>query len=283
MNQTDAKQNNSLTLADYIVKLNVGGFRYETTRSTLTSIPNTYFTSLLSGVFPSLKDESSAFFIDRDGHLFQPILSYLRTREITLAKDLNPAAVAREAEFYCISSMVEALQEYIPQPPQQLPSYNDAEGEFRNQLVFSSSTHWENYVSNYLKRYKNDIRRIFQELDEQGFVSGILKVLKVEEDEKPRLTEERYISTAFGQHVPMYHIGTIVFSMKTVSPKVVALLARFFASNGISGRVNPDPPEQTDFPHFDAYQMTLTWHSLQWTNHPINSFEFGLTTHNCSC
>ena len=41
-------------------------------------------------------------------------------------------------------------------------------------------------------------------------------MFQVEEDEKPRLTEERYISTAFGQHVPMYHIGTIVFSMKVL-------------------------------------------------------------------
>jgi len=45
-------------------------------------MPDTFFTSLLSGRISSLKDESGAIFIDRDPSLFRWILQYLRTREI---------------------------------------------------------------------------------------------------------------------------------------------------------------------------------------------------------
>lgn len=38
-----------------------------------------YFTAILSGQFSTLKDESGAYFIDRDGQYFAPILTFLRT------------------------------------------------------------------------------------------------------------------------------------------------------------------------------------------------------------
>lgn len=69
---------------DNIVTLNVGGQRFSTSKSTLTSIPNTFFTSLLSGRINSVQDDSEAIFIDRDPKLFRRILNYLRTKQIDL-------------------------------------------------------------------------------------------------------------------------------------------------------------------------------------------------------
>lgn len=57
-----------------IVKLNIGGKRFETLRSTLLSIEGTYFTGLLDCENP-LEEE---YFIDRDGEKFSAILSYFR-------------------------------------------------------------------------------------------------------------------------------------------------------------------------------------------------------------
>lgn len=59
--------------------------RFSTSRHTLTWIPDTFFTSLLSGRISTLKDESGAIFIDRDPTLFATILSYLRTRDLNMA------------------------------------------------------------------------------------------------------------------------------------------------------------------------------------------------------
>lgn len=75
-----------------IVKLNVGGKRFETLRSTLLSIEGTYFTGLLKDC-ENLNNEE--IFIDRDGEKFGPILSYLRG-------DRNVFIDPMEASFYAL-------------------------------------------------------------------------------------------------------------------------------------------------------------------------------------
>jgi hypothetical protein len=80
---------------DQIVTLNVGGQRFATSRHTLTWIADSFFTSLLSGRIPTMRDESGSvsavvlddflqIFIDRDPALFHVILNYLRTRQVDL-------------------------------------------------------------------------------------------------------------------------------------------------------------------------------------------------------
>jgi hypothetical protein len=41
---------------DEVIKLNVGGDKFTTSKQTLRSIPETFFTSLLSGRIPLLRD-----------------------------------------------------------------------------------------------------------------------------------------------------------------------------------------------------------------------------------
>jgi hypothetical protein len=94
-----------------IVCLNVGGQRISTTRQTLTSIPDTFFTALLSGRIPSLKDSNGAIFIDRDPKIFNLILSYMRTRLLPSFDDRDFDSFRHEAEFYSISPLVQMLQQ----------------------------------------------------------------------------------------------------------------------------------------------------------------------------
>ena len=96
--------------AGEIVALNVGGERVTTTRQTLTSIPDTFFTSLLSGRIPSLRYSENAVFIDRDPKIFKLILSFLRTRQLPAFEDRDFDCLRHEAEFYSISPLVQALQ-----------------------------------------------------------------------------------------------------------------------------------------------------------------------------
>nr|XP_023029575.1 BTB/POZ domain-containing protein KCTD3 [Leptinotarsa decemlineata] len=91
-----------------ILQLNVGGKRFSTSRQTLTSIPDTFFTALLSGRISSLRDEKGAIFIDRDPKIFSIVLNYLRTREIELnGTDLR--TLRHEAEYYNIAPLLRRL------------------------------------------------------------------------------------------------------------------------------------------------------------------------------
>jgi hypothetical protein len=60
------------------VKLNVIGYTFETSTTTLRRLPNTSFYAFMSGVYKTdtLKDGST--FVDRDGKHFGVILDYLR-------------------------------------------------------------------------------------------------------------------------------------------------------------------------------------------------------------
>ncbi|CAG8455091.1 13392_t:CDS:2 [Acaulospora morrowiae] len=76
---------NDLAARDKIV-INVGGIKYETYRSTLTSYPNTLLGSIFSCddnrnpfLDPAHENE---FFIDRDGHLFHYIMQFYRTGKV---------------------------------------------------------------------------------------------------------------------------------------------------------------------------------------------------------
>ncbi|XP_030854857.1 BTB/POZ domain-containing protein KCTD3 [Strongylocentrotus purpuratus] len=91
-----------------LIKLNVGGTRFSTSRQTLTWIPDSFFSSLLSGRISSVKDETGAIFIDRDPSFFVPILNYLRTKELNI-KGIDIETLKHEAEFYGISPLVKKL------------------------------------------------------------------------------------------------------------------------------------------------------------------------------
>jgi hypothetical protein len=94
---------------DEVIKLNVGGDKFTTSKQTLRSIPETFFTSLLSGRIPLLRDGDGSIFIDRDPKLFQVILNFLRTKELD-TRDVDLRLLRLEAEFYGVQPLVKRLQ-----------------------------------------------------------------------------------------------------------------------------------------------------------------------------
>ncbi|XP_030330991.1 SH3KBP1-binding protein 1 [Strigops habroptila] len=92
-----------------VVHLNVGGKRFSTSRQTLTWIPDSFFSSLLSGRISTLKDETGAIFIDRDPTVFAPILNFLRTKELD-PRGVSAPLLLHEAQFYGITPLVRRLQ-----------------------------------------------------------------------------------------------------------------------------------------------------------------------------
>ncbi|XP_050486577.1 BTB/POZ domain-containing protein KCTD3 isoform X2 [Bombus huntii] len=97
----------SFGLSD-IVHLNVGGTRFSTSKQTLTWVPDSFFTALLSNRIASHRDEIGALFIDRDPKLFSIILNYLRTKDIDL-KNVDLRTLRHEAEYYGITPLVKRL------------------------------------------------------------------------------------------------------------------------------------------------------------------------------
>uniref|UniRef100_A0A2I3GXW9 SH3KBP1 binding protein 1 n=1 Tax=Nomascus leucogenys TaxID=61853 RepID=A0A2I3GXW9_NOMLE len=92
-----------------VIHLNVGGKRFSTSRQTLTWIPDSFFSSLLSGRISTLKDETGAIFIDRDPTVFAPILNFLRTKELD-PRGVHGSSLLHEAQFYGLTPLVLLLQ-----------------------------------------------------------------------------------------------------------------------------------------------------------------------------
>ena len=97
------------------ITLNVGGTKFTTRRSTLTSDPN----SILAKMFghegtmerPD-KDQDGAYLIDSDPAYFRPVLEYLRTGGlVVLDHGVNIEGVIAEAKYFCIVYLVKELME----------------------------------------------------------------------------------------------------------------------------------------------------------------------------
>lgn len=71
------------------VVLNVGGIRYETTRSTLCAIPNTLLARIFAPENEHMlkRDEDGSVFFDRDGRLFDRVLDVYRTFTFSYPSD----------------------------------------------------------------------------------------------------------------------------------------------------------------------------------------------------
>ncbi|GAM27045.1 hypothetical protein SAMD00019534_102200 [Acytostelium subglobosum LB1] len=95
-----------------LVKLNIGGTKYLTTRDTLLSAQSTFFTALLSGSCGNAMDSDGHYFIDRDGDIFAHILSYMRTGYFNASDHIQQrrALIYREADFYGIRSLISLLE-----------------------------------------------------------------------------------------------------------------------------------------------------------------------------
>lgn len=83
-------------------------FRFATSWHTLTWVPDTFFTALLSGRIPTVRDETGAIFIDRDPNLFGLILNFLRTRDIDL-NNVNIRALRHECDYFGITPLSRRL------------------------------------------------------------------------------------------------------------------------------------------------------------------------------
>ncbi|CAJ1427043.1 unnamed protein product [Effrenium voratum] len=92
-----------------VVKLNVGGVVYTTSKSTLLSCEG-MLEKMFNGSLSNTKIDG-AYFIDRDGHLFRYVLEYLRNRSVQLPDSHQVRQrLLQEANFFSLGGLCEELQ-----------------------------------------------------------------------------------------------------------------------------------------------------------------------------
>ena len=97
-----------------LVRLNVGGHFYTTTRTTLSAMGG-FLAALVGGEFGATLDDQGRMFIDRDGQTFGAVLDFLRTG-VLFVDWAHAQAVARlriEADFYQLPQIEKALQAHL--------------------------------------------------------------------------------------------------------------------------------------------------------------------------
>ena len=94
-----------------IVRLNVGGTKYITAKSTLQKYPQSMLGAMFRENIPLSTDEDGYYFIDRCGHIFQYILQFLRCGKLVLPKHFNELELLQtEADFYQIEDLISAVE-----------------------------------------------------------------------------------------------------------------------------------------------------------------------------
>ncbi|XP_040566338.1 BTB/POZ domain-containing protein KCTD3 [Lepeophtheirus salmonis] len=216
---------------DEIVDLNVGGTSFSTSKSTLTSIPDTFFSALISDRLTSARDKNGAIFIDRDPDLFKIILNYLRTRRIfgNLEKPVLKA-LFYEAEFYSILPLVRKLNLVLKDtsgcgdilfytlvnPPMlsfqdrskldSITSNKKSQDPFRVVMVKACQDFIAVAYSHFVALYKNT-KEYGYKLE---FTSPIIEnhsIYRIAIDGIPHTEDEKYVVFAYDTFIQIYYIN----------------------------------------------------------------------------
>lgn len=144
-----------------VVKLNVGGKIFTTTKQTLTS-QDTYFKVMFSGNHKLTRDGDGCVFIDRSHKHFNIILEFLRTGKIYLPDGYDRDVLNEELEFYAINRRIglnRSIHHFSPSYPittdgtrtdaYEILRFNQLESVFvwKFQAVFDTKRHVSNTIS----------------------------------------------------------------------------------------------------------------------------------------
>jgi len=110
INQVDPYDNNNQFPS--VINLNVGGYLFTTSLSTLTKYEDSMLAVMFSGRHEISRDENGRFFVDRDGKYFRYILNFIRSND--LPPDSVTLEVLKEAEFFCMITLIEKLESNAP-------------------------------------------------------------------------------------------------------------------------------------------------------------------------
>lgn len=98
-----------------IILLNVGGRKFETSRQTLLSDPQSMLAKMFdpeSRMEPGV-ERDGAYFLDRDPHTFSIVLNYLRSGVLFADKPIELQAVLCEARYFSLLGLEELVMQKL--------------------------------------------------------------------------------------------------------------------------------------------------------------------------
>uniref|UniRef100_A0A1I7TCK3 BTB domain-containing protein n=1 Tax=Caenorhabditis tropicalis TaxID=1561998 RepID=A0A1I7TCK3_9PELO len=95
-----------------LVKLNVGGTVFQTTKSTLTRFDG-FFRTLLETDIPVAKDTYGCIFVDRDPKHFRLILNFMRDGDVNIPYS-DHQEIRKEAQFYLLDDLMKLCDDAKP-------------------------------------------------------------------------------------------------------------------------------------------------------------------------
>merc|ERR1719193_1483241 len=114
------------------IKLNIGGKRFETTLQTIRACAGSMLAAMFSGNFNMEPGEDGAYFIDRDGEMFVPLLNYLRTGLFAVPEDeILRDNLYNEADFYGLQPVCDIIRPPPPPSPLNFGSMVANEQDFK--------------------------------------------------------------------------------------------------------------------------------------------------------
>jgi len=133
-------------MSSEIIYLNVGGIKYSTTRNTLCKYPQSMLGVMFSQDMdeePAQLDKDGYYFIDRNGEIFEYILQFLRSADISLPTDEKEYNLLKcEVNFYQIEPLT-----------QMFPMTNSGEEIKTMEMVIISYRNIQRYKNEYKKHY----------------------------------------------------------------------------------------------------------------------------------
>ncbi|CAL2033836.1 unnamed protein product [Caenorhabditis brenneri] len=146
---------------DNIVKLDIGGTVFKTSRSTLTKFDG-FFKTMLETDIPITKDEYGAIFIDRSPKYFDMILNFMRDGQMKLPESLREVEELRvEAQYYLLDGLVELCNANIK-------AANDTVKLNVGGTIFQTTKTTLTYHDGYFKTLMNDESKVTR--DENGYI-----------------------------------------------------------------------------------------------------------------
>lgn len=227
---------------DKIVKLNIGGYKYTTTQETLTCHGQNFFSALLKGKLPIIRDEEGCIFVDRDGEYFKPILEYLRTGELVIPDNMPLKCILREAQFYCI----------------------DLYKQFTDEDMFTAHDLRRRALEEFEKK---QIEFFDQHL---GTIMGELLRISLEGHTAASINFTSKANTNTKHQEPT----VIYLKDRSLTPALLELIALFFKSKGFGVRINHS---LTDWEQSD-HIIHLNWSFLNYNfeNSQYNEIDYNL-------
>ena len=136
-NSVKAKIYTNFINSNDIIKLDVGGKLFNTSKQTLMSIENTYFYGLLANSNKFKTNEEGVFFVDRNPLVFDRVLDFFRTGKLVI-KDLTSYMLDMlkdDMDYYCIP-LPEELQ---PVPISSVPLLMWDENRKSTNCIYSNN------------------------------------------------------------------------------------------------------------------------------------------------